>query len=104
MSISRVVSIAILLAEPENEYDTNHEADQNQIRSKDDVQTTLVLLAYHDTPVSDSLPSPAELFFGRRINARLTPTQSVPLIDLQRAHLVAKRAAHLRHPHNVIDE
>jgi len=60
---------------------------------------TLALLAYHDTPVSDNLPSPAELFFSRRTNSRLAPAfQSVPLDEQQKAQLHSKRSSHLQPP------
>ena len=69
-------------------------------KSGDGVQITLALLVYHDTPVSDTLPSPAELFFGRRTNNRLAPAhQATQLTDSQKSQLVEKRAAHLQQPH-----
>ena len=53
------------------------------------------IITYHDTPISDLLPSPAELFFDRRINSRLglmcAPSQ---MTDQQKTQLVEQRAAH----------
>ena len=55
------------------------------------------IITYHDTPISDLLPSPAELFFDRRINSRLglmcAPSQ---MTDQQKTQLVEQRAAHLK--------
>ena len=63
-------------------------------KSVSDTDITKALITYLDTPVSDTLTSPAELFHNRRINTRLsmamTPTQ---LTDQQKAHLADKRSA-----------
>ena len=40
-------------------------------KCSNEVEMTMAVLAYLDTPVSSDLPSPAELFFNRRINTRL---------------------------------
>ena len=66
-------------------------------KSKSGMEVMLGLIAYHDTPISESLPSPAELFFGRRINSRLGPLhQPSKATDGERCELSRKRAAHLR--------
>ncbi len=41
-------------------------------KSTSDTDITKALTTYLDTPVSDTLPSPAELFYSRRINTRLS--------------------------------
>ena len=62
-----------------------------------EIGLTLALLAYHDTPISDALPSPAELMFSRRTCTRLIPTsQQSVLSDTQKSVLTQKRAAHLK--------
>lgn len=64
-----------------------------------DVEVTKALTAYLDTPVSDSLPSPAELFFNRRINTRLSIAVTPGTLDEeQKQQLSAKRSAHLERP------
>ena len=64
-----------------------------------DTALTISLIAYHDTPVSNTLPSPGELFLGLRINTpfglSLKPT---PLTDQEKTQLAEKRAAHLQMP------
>lgn len=68
-------------------------------RSASDTDITKALITYLDTPVSDTLPSPAELFHNRRINTRLSMAMSpAPLTDQQKAHLSDKRSAHLKSP------
>lgn len=66
-------------------------------KSNDTLDITRGLNAYHDTPITSLLPSPAELFFGRRINTRLglmvTPSK---MTDLQKTQLSTHRAAHLK--------
>ena len=68
-------------------------------KSNSDIKVTMAIIAYHDTPSSSDLPSPAELFFNRRINTRLglmhPPTV---LTDAQKTKLSEKRAAHLITP------
>jgi len=74
-------------------------------KCKTEVEVTLALLAYHDTPVSNDLPSPAELFFNRRINTRLgLMYQPTVLTDTQKTRLSDKRAAHLIQPKTAKDE
>ena len=66
-------------------------------KSKSDVEVTKALLAYHDTPISNELPSPAELFLNRRINTRLVHFhQPSTLSDEQKQCLQNKRALHLK--------
>ena len=66
-------------------------------KSANDIDITKALTTYLDTPVSDTLPSPAELFYNRRINTRLSMTMiPAPLTDQQKAHLSDKRSAHLK--------
>lgn len=66
-------------------------------KCKNESEITLALLAYHDTPINDSLPSPSELMFNRRISTRLNPIpQPSTLSDTQKAHLAEKRASHLK--------
>ena len=68
-------------------------------------EITMALIAYHDTPVSSDLPSPAELFFNRRINTRLgLMYQPTTLSDAQKTNLNDKRAAHLKPSNHVRDE
>lgn len=66
-------------------------------KSTNGTDITKALTTYLDTPVSDTLPSPAELFYSRGINARLsmamTPT---PLTDQQKSQHSEKRSAHLK--------
>ena len=66
-------------------------------KSKSDLQLTMAVIAYHDTPVSSDLPSPAELFFNRRINSRLGLMYKPTILsDEQKTRLTEHRAAHLR--------
>ena len=37
-------------------------------KAKNNTELAIAMTTYLDTPVSEMLPSPAELFFGRRIN------------------------------------
>ncbi len=68
-------------------------------KSSSNLQITLALLAYLDTPVSDSLPSPAELFFNRRINTPLSMMcEATPLRLEEKVKLAQKRSAHLKIP------
>ena len=68
-------------------------------KSMSDLQLTMAIVAYHDTPISSDLPSPAELFFNRRINSRLgLMYQPTTLSDAQKTKLAERRAAHLK-PH-----
>ena len=74
-------------------------------KCKTDGEITMALLAYHDTPISSDLPSPAELFFNRRINTRLgLMYQPTLLAETQKTKLMEKRAAHLSPPKNITDE
>ena len=67
-------------------------------KSASDIDITKALTTYLDTPVSDTLPSPAELFHDRRINTRLSMGMTpAPLTDQQKTHLSDKRSAHLSH-------
>ncbi|ELT93452.1 hypothetical protein CAPTEDRAFT_191410 [Capitella teleta] len=60
---------------------------------------TLGLIAYHDTPITDTLPGPAQLMFGRRINSRLGPLRSHSTLNTEQKTLLSeKRAAHLKQP------
>ncbi len=66
-------------------------------KARNDIEITKALTTYLDTPVSDTLPSPAELFHNRRINTRLSMTMiPVPLSDQQKINLNDKRSAHLK--------
>ena len=67
-------------------------------KSKTNTEITLALLAYHDTPISANLLSPADLFFNRRINTRLGRLHSSSNITEQKINLADKRAAHLKSP------
>lgn len=68
-------------------------------KCKTDTEITRALLAYHDTPISADLPSPAELFFNRRIFNRLGhPHTTTHITDEERVNLSKKRAAHLKAP------
>ena len=68
-------------------------------KSKSDLEVTNAVLAYLDTPISNDIPSPAELFYNRRINTSLgmmfEPTM---LSDTQKVKLSERRAAHLHTP------
>ena len=65
-------------------------------KSKNVMDFTLALLTYHDTPISDCLPCPAELLFNRRTNSRLAPIhQNINLNDQQRTDLLRKRSKHI---------
>ena len=65
-------------------------------KSKSNMDITKALTTYLDTPISDTLPSPAELFFNRRINMRLSMNMTpVPLTDQVKSGLSDKRSAHL---------
>ncbi len=66
-------------------------------KCKSETEITLALLAYHDTPVSDTLPSPAELFFNRSNSHRIVPPHPPSVMtDLQSAQLSDKRSQHLK--------
>ena len=69
------------------------------------IDVTCGLITYHDTPINDILPSPAELFFGRRINTRLG-LMCLPstMTDVQKQELSRQRAAHLKEPRQVRDD
>ena len=68
-------------------------------KSTSDIDITKAITTYLDTPVSDTLPSLAELFHNRRINTRLSMTMiPVPLTDQQKTCLNEKRSAHLKPP------
>ena len=68
-------------------------------KSKSDVDITKSITAYLDTLVSDTLPSPAELFHNRRINTRLDMSlRPAPLTDQQKIGISNKRSAHLKSP------
>ena len=58
---------------------------------------TMALISYHDTPQDTGIPSPAELFFKRRINSRLglmlNPSE---MSDKEKVQLHEKRSAHLK--------
>lgn len=70
-------------------------------KSSNDIQITKAFTAYLDTPVSDALPSPAELFHSRRIHTRLSMAIGPrPLTDQQKQQLLAKRSGHLTTPQN----
>ena len=66
-------------------------------KSASDIDITKALATCLDTPVSNTLPSPAELFHNRRINTLLSMAMTpAPLIDQQKTHLSDKRSAHLK--------
>ena len=52
---------------------------------------TKALITYLDTPISDTLPPPAKLFYSRPMSMK--PTL---LMDQQKAYLNDKRSAHLK--------
>ena len=69
------------------------------------VKFTQALIAFHDTPISENLPSPAELFFQRRINTRLgAMLRPTHLSDSEKEELTHKRAAHLHPPRKSADD
>lgn len=69
----------------------------NKCKSEGDF--TLGLIAYHDTPITDTLPGPAELLFGRRLNSRLSPLRTPSSLTTdQKTNLNERRAAHLMPP------
>ena len=66
-------------------------------KSASNIDITKALTTYLDTPVSDTLPSPAELFYNRRINTRLSMAMTpAPLTDQQKSNLSDRRSAHLK--------
>ncbi len=66
-------------------------------KARNDIEITKALTTYLDTPASDTLPSPAELFHNRRINTCLSMTMiPVPLSDQQKINLNDKHSAHLK--------
>jgi transposase InsO family protein len=66
-----------------------------------ETEITMGILAYHDTPIDCNLPSPAELFFNRKINTRLgLMYQPTRLTDEQKTSLAQRRAAHLQPTNN----
>ena len=68
-----------------------------QRKTKSEKEFTFALMAYHDTPISDMLPSPSELLFSKRTNARLIPAHnSAMLNDQQKKDLRERRSAHLK--------
>ncbi|ELU09911.1 hypothetical protein CAPTEDRAFT_228748 [Capitella teleta] len=68
-------------------------------KCKNEADFTLGLIAYHDTPITDTLPGPAQLMFGRRINSRLGPLRSHSTLNTEQKTLLSeKRAAHLKQP------
>ena len=68
-------------------------------KSTSDSDITKALTTYLDTPVSDTLPSPAELLLNTRINTRLSMAMTpVPLTDQEKTHHSNKRSAHLKPP------
>ena len=69
-------------------------------KCKSQTEVTMALLAYHGTPTCEGVPSPAELFFNRRINTRLGMMQSTQLTHVQKQKLSDKRTAHINPPSN----
>jgi transposase InsO family protein len=66
-------------------------------KAKNTLDITCGMNTYHDTPINDLLPSPAELFFGRRINTRLGLMCSPStMTDFQKIKLSEQRSAHLK--------
>ncbi|ELT89130.1 hypothetical protein CAPTEDRAFT_206698 [Capitella teleta] len=65
-------------------------------KCKTDLEFTLGLIAYHDTPLGDQVPGPAELLFGRRLNFRLSPLMTPSTLTTeQKMELNQRRSAHL---------
>lgn len=61
------------------------------------VDITKVLTAFLDTPIDTDLPSPAELFFNRRINTRLAQGLNHSILtDQEKTKLYNKRSAHIK--------
>jgi transposase InsO family protein len=74
-------------------------------KAKSTLAITRGLNTYHDTPISDVLPTPAELFFGRRINTRLGLMRAPStMTDEQQQCLSHQRSAHLHRPQQERDE
>ncbi|ELT97699.1 hypothetical protein CAPTEDRAFT_186888 [Capitella teleta] len=68
-------------------------------KCKNKADFTLGLIAYHDTPITDTLPGPAQLMFERRINSHLGPLRSHSTLNTKQKTLLSeKRAAHLKQP------
>lgn len=66
-------------------------------KSASEIDITKALTTHLYTPVSDTLPSPAELSHNRRINTRLSMGMTpAPLTDQQKTHLSDKHSAHLK--------
>ncbi len=73
-------------------------------KCKDETEVTMALIAYHDTPISSDLPSPAELFFKRRINTRLgIMLNESPLNEEEKRKLFEKRQSHLKQPREQLE-
>ncbi|ELU18417.1 hypothetical protein CAPTEDRAFT_213123 [Capitella teleta] len=65
-------------------------------KCKTDLEFTLGLIAYHDTPLGDQVPGPAELLFGRRLNSCLSPLMTPSTLTTeQKMELNQRRSAHL---------
>ena len=65
-------------------------------KTKTDTDITKAIIAYLDTPINDKLPSPAELFYNKRINTRLSIALNPPsLTDEDRLLLAEWRSRHL---------
>ena len=74
-------------------------------KCSNEVETTMAVLAYLDTPVSSDLPSPAELFFNRRINTRLgLMYQPTVLTDTQKTKLSGQRSAHIKPARDIVHD
>ena len=74
-------------------------ATVKQILKKAESQTdvTKAITAYIDTPLSELLPSSAELFYNRHINTRLSMNMvPSPLLDRRKTDLNEKRSSHLK--------
>ena len=66
-------------------------------KNTSDTDITKALIAYLDTPISGTLPSPAELFHSRPINTLLSMSMKPTLLtDQQKADLNDKRSMHIR--------
>ena len=63
------------------------------------------LIAYHDTPIMQDLPSSAELFLNRRIHSRLgIMYQPTTLTDKEKDRLFQQRSGHLSSSQESLDE
>ncbi len=76
---------------------TNQTVEAFLKKSRNQFELTNCLNTYYDTPISELLPSPAELFFNRWLNTCLgLMYQPSSLDELQKSQLAERCGAHLK--------